>query len=196
MFDVIIVGGGMAGGSAAMYTAYAGLKTIVFDTETSQLFETEVIQNYPGIPLVSGRQLWQTVQKQALHFGAVWSNARVTSLSKTDQGYRVTTEKGKTFDGKYVLLGTNRGTELLESLGWELEVNEHVPSRKIKQVKGVTFDGRTPLENVYIIGLNTGIPSQAIIASGQAVYVAVHIISKERGKPFMWHDVKAEKVNV
>jgi len=71
MFYVIIVGGGIAGGSAAMYTAYAGLKTIVFDTEASQLFETEVIQNYPGIPLISGRQLWQTIQKQALDFGVI-----------------------------------------------------------------------------------------------------------------------------
>jgi len=85
MFYVIIVGGGIAGGSAAMYTAYAGLKTIVFDTEASQLFETEVIQNYPGIPLISGRQLWQTIQKQALNFGAIWSNARVTALTKTNK---------------------------------------------------------------------------------------------------------------
>lgn len=195
MFYVIIVGGGIAGGSAAMYTAYAGLKTIVFDTEASQLFETEVIQNYPGIPLISGRQLWQTIQKQALNFGAISSNARVTALTKTEQGYRVTTDKGETFDGKYVLLGTNRATDLLESLGFELEVNERIPSRKIQQVKGVTFDGRTPLENVYIIGLNAGLPSQAVIASGQAVYVAVHIIIKERGKPFMWHDVKADKID-
>ncbi len=196
MFDVIVIGGGVAGGSAAMYTAFAGLKTIVFDTEESQLFETESIRNYPGIMQTSGRQLWQTIQKQALSFGAVWSGARVVSLNKTDNGYCVTTEAGKTYDGRYVLIGTNLATALLESLDFPLEINEHVPSRKIKQVTGVSFDGETPMENVYIIGLNAGMPSQAVIASGQAVYVAVHVISKERGKPFMWHDVKAEKTTV
>jgi thioredoxin reductase (NADPH) len=77
---------------------------------------------------------------------------------------------------------------LLESLGFELAVNEKVPSGKIKKVLGIDPDGTTKLPNLYITSLLAGISSQSVIAAGHGASIGISIVSKENGKAYMWHD--------
>ncbi|EGL82338.1 FAD-dependent pyridine nucleotide-disulfide oxidoreductase [Caldalkalibacillus thermarum TA2.A1] len=189
MYDVIIIGGGIAGGSAAIYTAYGELSTLVLDTEKSQIHQISELRNYPGILQTTGTKLRQTIKEQAKRFGTQWRTEKVIGISKHKQHYTVITEQGNGYEGKYVIIATNLGTELLEDLGISLKVNENVPSGKIKEVVGVQFNGRTRLDRLYVAGLLAGMPSQSVIASGHGVAVAIQILSREKGKPFMWHDV-------
>ncbi|MGC8814824.1 MAG: thioredoxin-disulfide reductase [bacterium] len=72
-YDVIIVGAGAAGLTAAIYSARLGLKTIVFDKQFpgGQLLLTDLIENYPGYIKVSGTELANIMTKQAEISGAI-----------------------------------------------------------------------------------------------------------------------------
>ena len=73
-YDVVIIGGGAAGLSAALYTTRAQLKTLVIEqlAPGGQLMLTSDIENYPGFPEgVLGPDLSQYMEKQAVRFGTM-----------------------------------------------------------------------------------------------------------------------------
>lgn len=80
--DVAIIGGGPAGYSAAIYAARANLTTTVFEQGMSggQIATTNEIENYPGIPLLSGAELGERFQQHAEGLGAQVEWSMVTSI--------------------------------------------------------------------------------------------------------------------
>ena len=81
VYDVIIIGGGPAGATAAMYAARAGLRVGILDKglTTGALGTTSKIANYPGIEgEVGGAELLQTMRKQAGEFGAEFISDKAT----------------------------------------------------------------------------------------------------------------------
>lgn len=186
-YDVIIVGGGISGLSAALYTGQAQLKTLVFDTGVSQIKRISTLKNYPGIEAISGEELIANYRKQAEAYGAEVRDEEVSSAKKDGEEFEVVTASG-TYRSKYLVLGSNVNTSIVSDFGIELEVNPRIP-RPLNQIKGGDGSGETGIENLYVTGLLAGIPSQAIIAAGQGAAVAVKIASKALEKPYMWHDV-------
>lgn len=84
MYDVIILGGGPAGYTAAIYTGRANLKTLVIEklTPGGQMGTTDVVDNYPGFPEgVNGFDLAMKMKEQAERFGVATELADVTSVS-------------------------------------------------------------------------------------------------------------------
>lgn len=150
--------------------------------------QVSFIYNYPGIREISGQSLIQTIKAQALAAGSVWHDGTVEQVKITDEGFRVMMADGKAFRKKYLIMATNLQTALLEELGFELTVNEKVPSGKIKRVLGVGQDGSTRIPNLFITSLLAGLSSQSIIAAGHGASVGIAIVSRETGKSYMWHD--------
>lgn len=72
-YDVVIVGGGPAGLTAAIYTGRANLKTLILEKGLpgGQIAQTEEVENYPGFPeAISGPELAKRMEDQARKFGA------------------------------------------------------------------------------------------------------------------------------
>jgi len=108
--DLIIVGSGPAGYTAAIYAARAGLAPLVIAgsvTAGGALMNTTEVENFPGFPDgVQGPELMENLQKQAEKFGAevLWDDA--TSLDLTGPVKTVVVGGGETFTAKAVILST------------------------------------------------------------------------------------------
>lgn len=109
MEDVLILGGGPAGYTAALYCVRAGMRARVLETlmPGGQMGTTEMIENYPGFPQgVGGFDLAQSMQKQAERFGAVTALENVRSVALEGPVKSVTCQSGKTYQARTVILAT------------------------------------------------------------------------------------------
>lgn len=107
-YDVVIVGGGPAGCSCALYTARADLKTAILDKNAAvgALAITHKIANYPGVlGEVGGGELLDEMRQQATTFGADYVRAQVFSLGITGPDKKVYTPDG-TYVCKALVLAT------------------------------------------------------------------------------------------
>ncbi len=93
MADVIIIGGGPAGSSAAIYTARAGQETLVFDKGGGTTRDVETIDNYLGFPEgTTGPELVELGQEHAERFGAQFVEEEVIRVGQDGMRYSVETE--------------------------------------------------------------------------------------------------------
>ncbi|MBI5741655.1 MAG: FAD-dependent oxidoreductase [Nitrospirae bacterium] len=108
LYDVIIIGGGPAGLSAAQYASRAKLKTVVLDKSPSAgaLSYSRKIENYPGIfePL-TGKELLDIFREQAIKFGASYVETKVIGV-KPDSEIKEIYALDKTYFGKTVIIAT------------------------------------------------------------------------------------------
>lgn len=96
LYDVVIVGGGPAGLTAALYLARARYRVLVLEQERfgGQIAITDQVVNYPGVERTSGAALTETMRTQAEHFGAEFRIARATGLETDGDIKRVQTDRG------------------------------------------------------------------------------------------------------
>ncbi len=108
LYDVIIIGGGPAGLSAAQYAARAKMKVVVLDKSATAgaLAFASLIENYPGLEKpVTGKGLLDIFRKQALDFGAEYMEAQVIGASLQGEVKEIFT-MDRTFQGKSVIIAT------------------------------------------------------------------------------------------
>ena len=106
MYDILIVGGGPAGLTAAVYALRAGKTVLVIEKAAfgGQIAYSPKVENIPGFQQVTGSEFAEKLTEQALALGAEVELEKVTAVEKTADGFAVTTEEGGSYQGKTVIL--------------------------------------------------------------------------------------------
>lgn len=106
MYDIIVVGGGPAGLTAAIYALRAGKTVLVIEKNGfgGQIAFSPKVENIPGTKVISGAQFAEDLTDQTMALGADMELEKVTSVERTAEGFSVHTEEGSVFTGKAVIL--------------------------------------------------------------------------------------------
>jgi thioredoxin reductase len=173
--DVLIVGDGPAGLSAALFLAKNGMEADVFGVDNTPMHKA-MLYNYLGIEEMTGSEFQRVSREQVKNFGARIHDEKVASLKQRGDDFILTTEAGEEYAGKYVIIGTS-DKGLMQDLGLEMDGG----------VAKVDRNGRTGIEDAYAVGWATRQQKiQAIISAGDGGAAALDILSKEKGEAF--HD--------
>lgn len=107
MYDIIIVGAGTAGLTAAIYGVRAGKSVLVLEAKTygGQIINTPKIENYPGIKEISGFEYAKNLYEQAKDLGAEIRFEQVTAIETAESGKLVKTTKDS-YECRSVILAT------------------------------------------------------------------------------------------
>ena len=174
--DAIVVRGGPAGLSAALFLARAGLKVLVIDGEQSALREVPQVPNYPGLPEApSGEALLERLRAHARSQGAEVAAGRVEAVRDEGGVFALTLHDGTVHKAEALLLATHDDPTVANLLGLQRN-GLHVHT---------DFGGRTSYPRVYACGAVRGlVPDHAITSAGDGAWVAVNLVSDLRGEPY------------
>lgn len=114
--EVVILGSGPAGLTAAVYTARANLAPLLIDGSQpgGQLTLTTDVENFPGFPKgIMGPQLIQDMRSQAERFGTQFRQGHVTKVDLQTRPFRITVDDEDTVEAKTVIISTGASANLL-----------------------------------------------------------------------------------
>ena len=121
MYDVLIVGGGPAGLTAAVYALRAGKTVLVIEKSGfgGQIAFSPKVENIPGTMQISGAEFAERLTEQAMELGADVELETVVGIQKTDGGFCLTTESDSRLEGRSVILAVGVKHRLLGLPGEE-----------------------------------------------------------------------------
>lgn len=202
IFDMIILGGGPAGYTAALYASRAGLDTMLLEKMSpgGQMALTDVIDNYPGFEEgIDGFTLGMKMQTGAERFGARTEYAQVTDVDFSDIIKKVRTTNG-TYHGKTIVISTGANPRKLC-----VDKEEELTGRGVHycaHCDGRFYKGKT----VAVVGGGNSAVSDALYLSrlAEKVYV-IHrrdslraekiyreMLMKTENTEFLWYNTVSE----
>ncbi|WP_245578442.1 thioredoxin-disulfide reductase [Atopobacter phocae] len=119
-YDVIVIGAGPGGMTAALYTSRSNLKTLVLEQGApgGELLNTAEVENYPGFPMISGPELAQKMYEGSNRFGAEHKYGAVQSVEVKD-GIKIVHAGKKSYTAKVVIIATGATHRKLDIPGEE-----------------------------------------------------------------------------
>ncbi len=191
MYDIVIIGAGTAGLSAAIYGVRSGKRVVVLEGTMygGQIVNTPEIENYPGIKNVSGFEFATNLYEQALELGAEIVLDKVEMVEQNEDSYVVKCECD-TFKGKTVILATGSKNR---KLGVELE--EELLGKGVSYC--ATCDGMFFRDKVVAVagGGNTALEDAGYLAAYCKKVYLVHRRDEFRGEEKLVQQLR-EKPNV
>lgn len=168
LYDVVIVGGGPAGLTAALYLARAKYRVIVIEKEHfgGQITITEEVVNYPGVERTSGKELTEHMRRQGEHFGAEFILAQVEKLSLEGDVKTVHTDRGE-FKCFGILLATGAHPRTIGFTG-----EEEFKGRGVAYC--ATCDGEFFTDKeVFVVGGGFAAAEEAVFLTKYARHVTI-----------------------
>jgi len=117
VWDVLIIGGGGAGLTAALYTSRAKLSTILFEKLTAggQIALTDLVENYPGFPEgITGGEISKRMEEQAKRYGTEIVYEEIQGIMPSDGGFAVKTTGAQDFLSRSVIVASGASYRNLE----------------------------------------------------------------------------------
>ena len=180
-YSVVIVGGGVAGLSAGIFTARRGLDTLVIDDGDSIMRRNAHLENYPGFPAgVNARLLLELMQDQADDAECDRQQTEATVVDTMADGFAVETASRDRYHTEYVIAATKNTTDYLA------DIDEVGIIDRGKTYVETDERGRTGVEGLYAAGRLAEKPHQAIVSAGHGAEVAVTLLEDD-DRPF-YHD--------
>ena len=176
MPEVIVIGDGPGGLSAALFLAKNQIDVVVFGQDKTAM-NYALIKNYLGIPEILGAEFQRIARDQVADRGAKLRADRVETIAAGGGGWTVTLEGGERLTSPYVILSEGKGPRLAKQLGLEFD-----------EATGIATDrnARSTLDGVYIVGRSARPGrSQAIISAGDGAAAAIDILSQAKGESFV-----------
>lgn len=188
-YELIIIGGGPAGCSAAVYAARKKLKTLLIVPEWGgQSIVSETIYNWIGTPEISGHDLAESFKKHVEYYQGedleVQTGYKTTKVSKIDDGFSVELENGKTITGKTILVSSGSGRRKIEVPG--AERLEHRGLTYCATCDGPLFSG----QDVAVIGGGNA----AFESASQLAQYCKSVTIIHRGSEWKAEAVTVEKI--
>jgi thioredoxin reductase len=183
MSDVIVIGDGPGGLSAALFLAKNQLNVVVFGQDKTAM-NYALVKNYLGIPEILGTEFQRIARDQAKSHGAVLRDQAVETIAATSGGFQVTLAGGEQLTARYLVLSEGKGPRLAKQLGLAFD-----------EANGIATDrnARSSLDGVYIVGRSARPGrSQAIISAGDGAAAAIDILSREKAENFVDWDEPAK----
>lgn len=183
LYDVVIIGGGPAGLTAALYLARARYRVVMVEKEHfgGQITITAEVVNYPGVERTSGTRLTETMRRQAQSFGAEFLLAEVTGLSLDGEMKKVETTRGS-LSCFGILLATGAHPRRVGFAG-EKEFQGHGVAY-CATCDGEFFTGK----EVFVVGGGFAAAEESVFLTKYASHVTVLI----RGEDFTCAESVAE----
>lgn len=181
MNNIIIIGTGPAGLTAAIYLARSGLNPLVISGEKpgGQLINTDLIENYPGFKSIKGADLMMLMLEQAESLGTKFIYESVDSISKNEDSFNLRLTSNEVVESKSVLIATGANHRHL-----------NIPGEKEFTNKGVswcaTCDGAMYREKKV-----------AVIGGGNTAVMEALFLSNFAEKVYLIHrrdELRAEKI--
>ena len=108
-YDVIIIGAGPAGLTAALYAGRARMKTLMLEKATAggQAATTDIIENYPGFPEgIGGFELTELMKRQAIQFGALMEEIEPVTEIKVKGNMKIVQTESGDFQARTVIIAS------------------------------------------------------------------------------------------
>lgn len=186
MYDVIIIGSGPAGLTAAIYTTRANLKTLIIAGGKwgGQLMLTTLVENFPGFPEgIQGPDLMGNMRKQAEHFGTEIVEEDFVSADFTNKPFKIKTGSNE-YEGKSVIIATGADTKWLGVPGEMEKIGRGVST--CAPCDGPFFRNK----NIIVVGGGDSAMEEAIVMTNYAATVTlVH-----RSEAFRASDIMQKRV--
>ncbi len=115
MYDILIIGGGPAGLTAATYACRAGKSVLVLEKAAfgGQITWSPRVENFPGFVSISGNELGDKLLEQAMEQGAEVELEEITALQQADGAWRAVCDSGAFYEGRAVILATGAKPRML-----------------------------------------------------------------------------------
>ena len=185
-FDVIIIGGGAAGLTAAIYTARKKLKTAVITIDIGgQTNLTNHIQNYPGYEEMIGHKLMKKFESEAIQFGAEMIFGKVKEITKqAEQNCKVTLTNDEIYTSKAIIIAVGKVPRELGIPG-----EQELLGRGIATCTAQDLD-KCVNKKVAVIGGG----NSALEAALEIAHVAEHVTIIHRRDTFRADEITVDKV--
>lgn len=182
MYDVLIIGAGAAGLTAAIYTCRKKLKTLILSADIGgQTNLTYNIENYPGVKKITGWDLMKIFEEQAINFGAELIEGKVINIEKNNNSFKIRSSDNRSFETKTLILAHGKTPKSLNIPGEEKFIGKGISNYAV-------YDAPKFKEKIV-----------AVIGGGNSALESAIFLSKVAKKVYLIHrrnEFKADQISV